>query len=302
MEQIFDITLLSATVRMVTPILLAALGGAICAKVGLFNIALEGLIMTGAFAAVAANYFTQNLVLSILIAILFNVVLSLLFGFVTINLKANVIVAGVAMNFLAAGLTTFLLRTIFDVKGSFYEPSMVGLPNWHIPLIKDIPLLGELLSGHSPIVYLSFVLVAVLYFVFFRTVQGFRLAAVGENTTGALSVGIKVKHYQYAAVILSSVLCALAGAQLSLGHVTMFTEGMSSGRGFIALVATTLGQAHPIGVLGASFLFGFMDALSTRLQGFGIPTHFTLMMPYVITIISLFFFKDKGYFGAHENS
>lgn len=280
---------------MVTPILLAALGGAICARVGLFNVGLEGLVLIGAFSGIVGNHFTGNVFAAVLFAVLCSLLFSVLFGFMSIHLKANVIVVGIALNFLALGLTTFSLRAIFDVKGAYYNKDMIGLPKWDIPLLKDIPWLGEVLSGHSPLVYLSIILVIVLQLFLFKTVTGFRLLAAGENPTAAKSLGIKVTRIQYGAVLLCGALCGLAGAQLSLGNVTMFTEGMTSGRGFIALVATMLGQSNPIGVAASSLLFGFMDALSIRLQGFALPTHFTMMLPYIVTILAMLFFKDKGY-------
>ncbi len=298
MDQLFDISLFNSTLRMVTPILLAALGGSLCARVGLFNVALEGFILVGAFGAILGNYLTGNLFLAVLFAIGSVLVFSALFGYLSINLKANVIVVGVALNFLAIGLTTFLLRTIFDVKGAYYDKDMSGLPRWDIPLIKEIPVVGDILSGHSPLVFLSFLLVILLYLFYNKTVSGFRLRAIGENLTAAGSIGINVTAIQYGAILLCGVFCGLAGAQLSLGQVTMFSEGMTAGRGFIALVAMMLGQSNPLGIFAASLLFGFMDAVSIRLQGLSIPTHFTLMLPYVMTIIAMFFFKDKNYLKA----
>lgn len=295
MDQVFDVSLFASTLRMITPILLAALGGAICARVGLFNVGLEGLILIGAFSAIVGNHFTGNVFLAVLFAILCSLLFSVIFGYMSIHLKANVIVVGIALNFLALGLTTFSLRAVFNVKGAYYNKDMVGLPKWDIPLLKDIPWLGDVLSGHSPLVYLSLILVVVLQWFLFKTVTGFRLLAAGENPTAARSLGIKVTRIQYGAVLMCGVLCGLAGAQLSLGNVTMFTEGMTSGRGFIALVATMLGQSNPLGVAASSLLFGFMDALSIRLQGFALPTHFTMMLPYIFTIVAMLFFKDKGY-------
>ncbi|WP_339207937.1 ABC transporter permease [Paenibacillus sp. FSL K6-3182] len=295
MDFLLDVSLYASTLRMVTPILLAALGGAICARVGLFNVGLEGLVLIGAFSGIVGNHFTGNVFAAVLFAVLCSLLFSVLFGFMSIHLKANVIVVGIALNFLALGLTTFSLRAIFDVKGAYYNKDMIGLPKWDIPLLKDIPWLGEVLSGHSPLVYLSIILVIVLQLFLFKTVTGFRLLAAGENPTAAKSLGIKVTRIQYGAVLLCGALCGLAGAQLSLGNVTMFTEGMTSGRGFIALVATMLGQSNPIGVAASSLLFGFMDALSIRLQGFALPTHFTMMLPYIVTILAMLFFKDKGY-------
>ncbi|MBO8163485.1 MAG: ABC transporter permease [Brevibacillus sp.] len=295
MEQLFDISLLNSTVRMVTPILLAALGGALCARVGLFNVGLEGLVLIGAFAAIVGNHFTGSLLLAILLAVLCVVLFSLLFAYMAINLKANEIVVGIALNFLAVGLTTFALRTIFEVKGAFYDKNMDGLPSLTLPLIDQIPVVGPIVSGHSPLVYFTFLLVVLMHIYLFKTVSGFRLLATGENPIAAQSMGVKVRRVQYLAVVLCGVFCGLAGAQLSLGQVTMFAEGMTAGRGFIALVAMMLGQSNPSGVMAASLLFGFMDALSIRLQGFSIPTHFTLMLPYVMTIVAMFLFRDKSY-------
>ncbi len=295
MDQLFDVSLFASALRMLAPILLAALGGAICARVGLFNVGLEGLMLVGAFAAIAGNYWTGSVAAGVLLAMICSVLFSLLLGYMSIHLKANVIVVGIALNFLALGLTTFALRAIFDVKGAYYDKNMMGLPKWDIPLIKDIPWLGDFLSGHSILIYISILIVIGLQFYLFKTVSGFRLLAAGENPTAARSLGIKVSRIQYGAVLMSGVLCGLAGAQLSLGNVTMFTEGMTDGRGFIALVATMLGQSNPLGVAAASLLFGFMESLSIRLQGFALPTHFTMMVPYVVTLIAMFFFKDKGY-------
>ena len=296
MEQLFDLSLLNSTIRMIAPILLAALGGMLCARVGLFNVGLEGFVLLGAFSAVAGNYMFGNVLLAVLFAILCVMLYSLLFGYLSIHLQANEIVVGIAMNMLALGLTTFLLRALFGVKGTFYDKNMVGLPKWDIPLLRDIPVVGPILSGHSPIVFLSFALVVVLFWYMYKTVSGFRLLAIGENPAAARSMGMRVARYRYAAVLASGALCGLAGAQLSLGQLTLFTEGMTAGRGFIALVAMMLGQSTPFGVMAASVFFGLMDALSIRLQGFSLPTQFTMMVPYVVTFIALFFFKDKNTF------
>ncbi|MBP1992257.1 ABC transporter permease [Paenibacillus eucommiae] len=295
MEQLFDVTLFNATLRIVAPILLAALGGALCARVGLFNVGLEGLMLIGAFSAIAGNHLLGNVWLAVLFSILCVSLFSLLFGYLSIHLRANVIIVGISLNFLALGLTAFSLKAIFHVKGAYFNKDMIGLPKWEIPWIKDIPVLGDILSGHSPLVYLGLVIAVALHLIFFKTILGFRFLAAGENPVAARSLGIPVRRMQYTAVMICGVLCALAGAQLSLGQVTMFTEGMTAGRGFIALVATMLGQSNPLGVAASSLLFGFMDAVSTRLQGFSLPTNFTQMLPYVVTLIAMFFFKGSSY-------
>jgi len=295
METLLDWSLLASTLRVVAPLLLAALGGALCARVGVFNVALEGMMLIGAFTAILGNYLLGNVLLAVLFACLCVGLVALMFAYISIHLQANAIIVGVAVNFLATGLTAFLLFAVFGVKGQYYDREMTGLPAWHIPILKDIPVLGDILSGHSPLVYLAFLLAGVLQYALYRTVVGFRLMATGENPTAALSLGIRVKRYQYGAVIASGILCALAGAQLSLGQVTLFAENMTSGRGFIALVATMLGQNSPLGVTASSLLFGLMDAVSIRLQGFALPTHFTMMLPYVMTLVVMLLVKDKGY-------
>lgn len=293
MDQLFDLALFNSTLRMVTPILLAALGASLCLRAGLFNMSLEGLILVGAFGAILGNHYTNNIGLAILTAIGFSLAFSVIFGYLTIHLRANDIVVAVALNLLAVGLTTFLLRSIFNVKGAFYDKSMTGLPKVNSDILDRIPIIGPILNGHTWLVYFSFVTVILLYIYYYKTVNGFRLQAVGENAQAARTVGIRVRAYQYGAVLMCGALCGLAGAQLSLGQVTMFTEGMTSGRGFIALVAMMLGQSGPFGIAASSLLFGFMDAFSIRLQGFSIPTHFTLMLPYLMTLIALFLYQQS---------
>ncbi|SER41303.1 simple sugar transport system permease protein [Gracilibacillus ureilyticus] len=302
MESLFDLSLINSTLRMMAPLLLAGLGGAICSRVGVFNVGLDGLMLMGAFLGIAANAYTNNVWLAILIAIIGTTIFSALYGYMMIDLQANMIVTGIAMNFLSIGMTTFALRTIFDVQGAYYNNEMQGLPVWEIPVIDSIPLVGNLLSGQSPIVYLGIVCTILMYIFFKKSVAGSHFDAVGINPTAAKSQGIKVRRIQYLAVLISGILCALAGAQLSLGQVTMFSENMTAGRGFIALVATMLGQSNPIGVFLSSGLFGFTEAISIRLQGLNVPTNFTLMLPYVITILAMFIFKDKNQLSALKNS
>jgi len=292
--ELFDPSLFNSTLRMVAPILLAALGGMLCTRVGIFNVGLEGMVLIGAFSAIVGNALTGNILFAVTFAALMSMLFGLLMALMTIQLKANEIIVGIAINFLALGLTTFLLRAIFDVKGAYYDKEMVGLPKWNIPFVENIPVIGPIFSGHSPLVYLALIAPFLLYIFLYRSVTGFRLLAVGYNQVATHSLGIRVKGLQYLALGFCGALCGLAGAQLSLGQVTMFTEGMTSGRGFISLVAMMLGQSHPIWILGSSFLFGLTDAISTRLQGFSVPTQFTSMIPYALTLLAMFFLKDKN--------
>ncbi len=290
---IFDATLLNSTFRFVAPILLAALGGLLCDRVGVFNIALEGLMLVGAYAAVVGSFYSGNAFVGVLTAVLAGALLAVIFGFFAITMRGNMIVLGIATNLLASGLTVFLLRTMFHVKGAFRDPALQGLNKISLPLIDSIPVLGPLLSGHSWIIYCSWFLVAGTQLLLFRHALGLRMRGVGEHPEAAETLGVNVSAMRYLAVILSGMLCGLAGAQLSLGNVTLFVEDMSAGRGWIAVVAVLFGRAHPVGVFVASLLFGLADSVGFRLQGLRMPSQFTGMVPYVVTLISLFIIESR---------
>lgn len=284
---IFDIALLASTVRLFTPILLAALGGMFTLRAGIFNVALEGMMLIASFFGLAGVFWTGNAYIGLALAVLSATVVALLFGFFVIEVKGDAVIIGLAVNILALALTTYLMRLVFGVTGGYYDPSLQGLPNLTLPVINDIPLLGTIFSGHSIIVYAAFVIVGLAYVFLFRHPLGLHIRAVGENPEAAASLGIRVKGIQYLSVALCGVLCGLAGAQLSISLVTQFVEGMTAGRGFIALVAIMFGGAHPLKILGASLLFGLAYAASLRLQGIGIPSQFVAMLPYVATIVVL---------------
>lgn len=289
--ELFDATLLNSTFRMVAPILLAALGGLICQRVGVFNIALEGLMLTGAFTAVVGSYFLGSSLLGVLAGALGGMLMAAVFGLFAVYLRGNMIALGIALNLLASGLTTFAMRGLFDVRGTFRDPNIVGLNKITLPLIDSIPVLGPILSGHTWVVYLSWALVLLAQLILFHHPLGLRARGVGEKPKAATTLGINVVSTKFGAVLLSGLLCGLAGAQLSLGQVTLFVEDMAAGRGWIALVAVMFGQAHPLGVFGASILFSLFDAMSFRLQGSNLPFQFAAMIPYLATLIGLFIFE-----------
>lgn len=279
--------LLNSIFRFVTPILFAALGGMLCTRAGITNIALEGHMIMGCFGAVFGSYYLKNPFLGVLVGVGMAMALALIFAFLRVDFGADEVVVGLAVNLFGTSLTVFLLRSIFKVTGTFSSPELKGLPVIDIPLIRDIPILGPLVSGHTPLVYFSWLCTVALYFLLFNTRLGLHIRGVGEHPEAAATMGVNVRKNQYFAILVCGGLCGLAGAQLSLGNVTMFVEEMSSGRGWIAIVASLLGQSHPAGVFLASTLFGFVSSLSFRIQGLGWAQEFTEMLPYVITIISL---------------
>ena len=283
---LFDQDLVASVLRSLIPILLAALGGMLAERVGIFNIGLEGMILVGAFAGVAASFFTHNWIIGTIVAMLSGALFSLILGYGAVYRKGDPIVLAIAMNILAVGMTSFLIVAVFGVQGVFQDPGIDGIPVWRIPILADIPWIGALFAL-TPLGYLALILVPVLWVVLFRTPLGLRLRGVGERPLAAATMGVKPQHYQLGAVIASGALAGLGGAQLALGNVVQFTENMSAGRGWIAVVAVMLARAHPVGVLGAALLFGFADAVGFRLQSFGLPQQPTDAGPYVLTLVVL---------------
>ncbi len=283
---VLDQDLIASVLRALVPILLAALGGMICERVGIFNIGLEGIILVGAFAGVAASFFTSNWVAGVIIAMLAGMLFSLILGYGTVYRSGDPIVLAVAMNIFAIGLTSFLLVAIFNVQGVFKDPGIVGIPTWRIPGLADTPWIGPVFDL-TPLGYLALLLVPISWVVLFRSPLGLRLRGVGERPLAAATMGVNPQLYQLWAVLASGALAGLGGAQLALGNVVQFNEGMSAGRGWIAVVAVMLARAHPVGVLLAALLFGFTDAVGFRLQAFGLPQQLTDVMPYLVTLIVL---------------
>jgi general nucleoside transport system permease protein len=286
---LFDPDLLASTLREATPILLAALGGLLCMRAGVFNIALEGLMLIGAFFGTACTYWTGNVWIGLLGGAGAGVIASLLLGVVIIWLRANQILAGIAMNLLALGLTGFLCKTITGGSGAL-TPSVGGsLPRLHVPLVSSVPVLGRALSGQTPLVYASALLVLVTAGILYRTRAGLALRAVGEHAGAAGTAGIDASRIRFGVLAWSGLLCGLGGVHLALGYVSGFTLNMTQGRGFTAFAATIFGQLDPLYTCLASLIFGFADAFGIRLQleGVGVPSPIVQMFPYVLGIVAL---------------
>ena len=272
MTEIFDLALLESVFRALTPVLLAALGGLLCERAGVFNIGLEGFMLVGCFAAVVGSWFGGEAWIGIVAAVVASMLMASLLAYASVSLGADAIIVGIALNLLAAGITSFLVRTVLGAQGTFQDQGLKGLP---------------VFLNQSPLAYLSLVLVPLLVLFLRRTVLGFRLQGVGEAPGAARSLGINTKRYQYGAVLASGALCGLAGAQLALGNVVLFSENMTAGRGWVAVVAVMLGQAAPVGTLVAGLLFALTEAIGFRLQGRGLPSQFTTAAPYLITLAAI---------------
>ena len=281
------IGLLQQTLRSATPVVLAAMGGLFTEHAGLMNIGMDGMMLMGAFCAVVCSFFFASAAMGVLGAIIIGILVGLFFGLFVIRLKSDEFIIGVALNLFADALTIFLLRTIFKASGSFTSTSLVGLPDVKIPLLCDIPFIGEVFGKHSLLVYVSWIMVAVSYVIIYKTPFGFRLRAAGEMPDSLKSLGKSPVFMKYAASVICGIMCGLAGAHLSLGYLTMFSEGMSAERGFIAFACIIFGMANPPKVFLAVLLFGFMDALGLMLQNYNVSSYLTSMIPYLATVFVL---------------
>ncbi|MBM4400450.1 MAG: ABC transporter permease [Crenarchaeota archaeon] len=292
MVDIINVGLFAAALRMATPLVFASLGGIFSERVGIINIALEGMMLTGAFSGVLATDSTGNPWIGVLTSILVGGLLGLLHALLTIKFAGNQIVSGTGINIFALGFTAYMSQIVWESRGA--SPNVQGLATISIPLLKDLPVVGEIIGNQTPLVYIALVVVVLSYIILSKTPAGLRIKAVGEHPAAADTAGINVYRTKYLCVIISGMLAGLGGAFLSLGHLSLFALGMSGGRGFIALAAMILGGWTPFGVLGASLLFGFTDALQMRLQSIAmLPSQIILTVPYILTIVVLAGFVRK---------
>ncbi|MEO9529617.1 ABC transporter permease [Roseibium sp.] len=302
------ILILDSTVRLSTPLLLACLAGLYSERAGVVDIGLEGKMLGAAFGAGAVAYITANAWLGLLAGITVSVALGLLHGFASITNRGNQIVSGVAINFLAAGLTALLGQTWFRQGGrtpALPEGGRFTEIVWPFAAgIREVPVIGpiyaELLSAHNILVYAAFLAVPLTWWVLFRTRFGLRLRAVGENPAAVDTAGISVTWLRYRAVIACGILCGFAGSYLSIAQGAGFGVNMTAGKGFIALAALIFAKWRPMAAMFTCLLFGFLDAVAIRMQGqevpgIGeIPVQFFQALPYILTVILLAGFIGKA--------
>jgi general nucleoside transport system permease protein len=283
----FIINFLAATIRVAVPILLPALGEIYAEKSGVLNIALEAQMLMGALAGFMGAYYTANDWIGLLVGVVGGVLISAIFALITVGLKGDQIVVGITLNILTIGLTTFIYRAMFGV--SVIPPNIEPMPELNIPVLSALPFLGPILFQQKAVVYLAFLLVPVAYWVLFRSKVGLNIRAVGEHPLAAETMGIKVTRTRFLCVLLTGAMAGLGGAFLSVGQLSRFTDDMAAGRGFIALAIVIFGQWNPFRATVAALIFGAADALQLSLQaiGFQIPSQFLLMLPYVVTVISM---------------
>lgn len=285
-------SLVPLTFQLAIPIALAAIGGTISERSGIINIGLEGMMLVGAFGAVLGSYLTTNAWIGVLFALLFGGAIGLVHAVVCIRYKGNQVVSGVGINIVASGLTTVLLRYIWKTEGMSAQVTPLGRIS--IPLLKNIPYVGDLFDNQSPFLYIMLLVVVGTWFLMYRTKPGLRLRALGDHPRAVRTAGISVSRYRYTCVIVSGMLAGLGGAYLSIAQNNVFVKDMSAGRGFIALAANIFGGWNPAGSFGASMIFGFAQAVRLNLLGIKIPVQFVQMLPYVVTLVVLVAFGRKS--------
>ena len=285
-------TLLASTIRNSTPLIFAALGGMFSERSGVVNIGLEGLMLISAFAGVVGASLSGSALVGLGFALAAGLIFALIHALMSITFEADQIISGTAINLLALGGTGFLMVQIFGSGGT--SPRVPGFEDVAIPLLSDIPLIGPALFNQSLLVYLMYLLIPITWFVVFRTPFGLRLRATGEVPEAVDTAGVSVTRMRYYGVALSGLLAACGGVYLSMGILSAFTEGMTNGRGFIALAALIFGRWNPIGAAGAALLFGFALAVTYQVPQEVIPLEFIQMLPYILTIVALAVFGGRA--------
>ncbi|MDP8950020.1 MAG: ABC transporter permease [Actinomycetota bacterium] len=284
--------LLASTIRNATPLIFAALGGLFSERSGVVNIALEGLMLVAAFFGVVGAWASGSALVGLGSALAAGLLFALIHALMCVTFEADQIISGTAINLLALGGTGFLMVVIFGAGGT--SPRVSGFETLAVPLLSDIPVVGPALFDQDLLVYLMYVLIPVTFFLVFHTPFGLRLRATGEVPEAVDTAGVSVARMRYYGVALSGLLAALGGAYLSMGLLSAFTEGMTNGRGFIALAALIFGRWNPIGAAAAALLFGFGLAVTFQVSQQAIPLEFLQMLPYILTIVVLAGFGGRA--------
>jgi len=282
-----------AGVRLSTPLLLASLGGAFTYHAGVLNIAMEGMMLVAAFAAMTVTLATASPVLGLLAAVGAALALALIYAVFVLRFGAEVFAVGIALNVLATGVTAYVLRSVFKQEGVLVSSDLRKLPDLSLGILEGNPTFNLLLNNYSILIPISLVLVLGAQLLLYQMPYGYWMRAAGENPVALQAAGRSPAQVKLGAFLLSGVLCGLAGAHLSIGYLGLFSLGMVAGRWFIALAVVLFGRGQPLSVLLASLIFGFAEAASLRLPFGQLAPQFSLMFPYVITIITITFLSSR---------
>lgn len=284
--------LITSTIRLVTPVMIASVGVMFCERSGVQNLGIEGMISFGAFAAFLTSYFTGNAWLGVLGGVLVGMLIGLLHSLISVEFGGNQAISGLGINLLASGFTAFMIRSLFNSTISEQAASIQ-----QTPFLKSVPVIGDLLSQFSPLTYLGFILVPLAYFLIEKTTFGLRVKAAGDRPVTLETAGVNLWNLRHLCVVLCGALGGLAGAYLSIGQMNRFVTDMVASYGMLALVAVKMGNWKPFAILLSSLLFGLCDALQLQLQisqSFPVPTEIVQMLPYVVGFAILAIFSNQS--------
>jgi simple sugar transport system permease protein len=285
------INVLQSSIRLATPYVLGSLAAIVASRAGVLNLAIEGKMLLGAFIAVAVLYKTgYDPIVGVIAASVSGGILGMIFAVLYLRIRINLIILALAVNLFIANATVFFLRVTFGQFGTLADPSIRGLPTIHLPIVSQIPFVGDLLGHFNIVVYISWVMVVVVWIILFRTQFGRHIRAVGENKAAAESVGINVTRVQIFALTLSGMLAGLAGSFLSIGVLSQFVENMTAGRGWISITVSLFAFERPILAFFTALFFGLSEALSFFLQSqpqLSLPPDLLLALPQILTLLAL---------------
>ncbi len=280
-----------AIVRMTAPLLIAAMGSLLAERAGVVTFSMESMMLVGTLGGIIGSGLTNNVWVGLLLAIIFGALIGLMYAVWAVTIGAHQIVTSTALNLGALGLTSILYALVFT-RGAEVIENVITVPKlaaWKVPLLGDIPFIGQVFFNQLPLVYLGYLLIPLIWYILYRTTWGLKIRAVGEHPHAAETVGISVAKVRYLTIIFSGMMSGLAGAFLSIGLLGSFQENMTAGRGFIAYTAIVFGKWQPIGVALGTLLFGAADALQLRIQAIDprIPYQALIAFPYIVTLIAL---------------
>lgn len=297
MSDLFQETILigifAATIRIATPLILAALGELITERAGILNLGVEGTMLMAAFAAFAGSFAMDSTLAGLLFAMAAGALMSFLMVFMAATLKVEQVVTGLALNMLAAGMSLYLFKVYFETLSMPMTEVMPFLP---IPLLSELPYVGPIFFSQKGLTYLAFLMVPAVWFFLYRTKWGLEIRVLGENPKVIDTKGMNVTLRQYAAVMMGGVLIGLGGAFVTIGSVVRFVPDITAGRGWLALVIVIAGNWRPSGILVAALVFAFLDALQLQIQGVGVglPYQIFLALPYVVAVILMVLKSRRG--------
>ncbi len=289
-SEIFTASLFASTIRLATPYLFATLGETLGQRSGVLNLGLDGMMLMGAFVAFLIAYLTGNLILALLAAIALGALMGFIMAFISVTLQAEQGISGIGMYLFGLGMSELLFQKFIGTPRT-----IEGFPRIAIPVLSDIPAIGEVFFKQNILVYLAFALVPIVWFILQRTNLGLMIRAVGQNPEAADAMGISVTRVRYTTLVLGGILASIAGASLSIALINTFQQNLTGGMGFIAVALVYFGGWRPAGVLFGSLLFSFVNALQLQISvlGLGVPSEFAVMSPYIITLLALIFASKR---------